>query len=109
RPPAEEAIMRNGSVAVGGVWVALAGVGLLGVGAARAQDIPDRKTLEAEAAKVDRLRGAGKPAEALPIAQRVAEAAENLFGGEATETGFYLNELGLVYQDLGQYAKAEPL
>jgi tetratricopeptide (TPR) repeat protein len=92
-----------------GVCVALLGVGLLGVGAAQAQEIRDRETLRVESARVARLRQEGKSAEALSIARRMAAAAEQLLGTGAAETGTYLTWLSLLYQDLGQYAKAEPL
>jgi CHAT domain-containing protein/Tfp pilus assembly protein PilF len=82
---------------------------LLVPGACRAQEIPDRKALEAESARATRLRQEGKLAEALPIARRVAEAAEKLFGGGATETADYLNQLALLYWDLRRYAQAESL
>jgi CHAT domain-containing protein len=79
---------------------------LLGAGTVLAQEIRDRKTLEVESAKVVRLGSEGQYAEALPIARRVAQAAEQLYGTE-TETAIHLNRLALLYQAQGEYAQAE--
>jgi CHAT domain-containing protein/Tfp pilus assembly protein PilF len=87
----------------------LAGLGTLTGESAHAQEVRDRPTLQAESARAVRLRSEGKYRDALPIAQRVAAAAEKLFGPDSVETAFYLNRLGLLHGDLGQYAQAEPV
>jgi tetratricopeptide (TPR) repeat protein len=91
------------------VRIVLAGMVLLGVGFVRAQEIPDRKALQLEFDKVDRLSKEGKFTEALPIARRLLAATEKLLGAEAVETADCLIQLGKVSQDLGQFAQAEPL
>jgi CHAT domain-containing protein/tetratricopeptide (TPR) repeat protein len=96
-------------VAVLRVGLVLAGVGLLGVEAAQAQEIRDRETLGREYERAHRLRQEGKPAAALPVAQRVAEAAEKLLGADAEITAQCQNLLAILFVETGQYAQAEPL
>ncbi len=74
-----------------------------------AQEIRDVDTLKAESARSYRLLQEGKAAEALPIAQRVASAAEKMFGASSPNTAYTLIDLGLIYQALGQYTKTEAL
>jgi len=83
---------------------------LLGSGATAQQ--PEDNTAEGLVQLVKQvlaLRAAGKSREALPLAKRLAESAPQVLGADAPATATYLNVAGLVYADVGQYAKAEPL
>lgn len=55
------------------------------------------------------LRTAGRSREALPPAQRLAERAEQVFANQLQNLGVCVEALGLVYWDLGEYAKAAVL
>ena len=46
---------------------------------------------------------------ASPIAERAVEVAKRAWGPEHPETADALNNLGLLFQKIGDYAKAEPL
>ena len=52
---------------------------------------------------------AGKYNEALPFAQEALRLGVIQFGENGKTTGVFLNNLGRLYDDLGDYAKAEPL
>ena len=47
--------------------------------------------------------------EALPIAQRAVEVARRARGPEQPETVIALYNLGVIFDELGDYARAEPL
>jgi hypothetical protein len=47
--------------------------------------------------------------EAIPIAERAVEVAKRAFGLEQPETASELDNLGFLFQKIGEYAKAEPL
>ena len=47
--------------------------------------------------------------EAIPIAERAVEVAKRARGTEAPESAEALNNLGLLFKKIGDYAKAEPL
>jgi hypothetical protein len=82
-------------------WLAAAAlIVFLTAGASQAQEIRDRKTLEAETNRAARLGIEGKLKEALPVARRVVDAAEKLYGADAIETAKCLDLLSQVYQNL---------
>jgi tetratricopeptide (TPR) repeat protein len=58
--------------------------------------------------KATRLRQRGDFKAALALAEKELKSAEAEFGADDPETVSSLNVLGLVYQDLGEYARAEP-
>ncbi len=51
----------------------------------------------------------GRYAEAVRVAEKVLAARERLFGPDHPDTATTLNDLGLLYDTMGDYAKAEPL
>src|SRR6516162_9848204 len=51
----------------------------------------------------------GRYREAIPIAERAVEVAKRVRGPEHPETADALQNLGLVFEKIGDYAKAEPL
>ena len=51
----------------------------------------------------------GRYQEAIPIAERAVEVAKRVRGPEHPETADALNNLGLVFEKIGDSAKAEPL
>ena len=59
--------------------------------------------------EIDDLLLEGKFQEAIPIAERVVEVAKRARGPEHRETADALNQLGLLYYSIRDYAKAEPL
>jgi tetratricopeptide (TPR) repeat protein len=50
-----------------------------------------------------------KNQEAIPIAERAVEVAKRARGLEQPETASELDNLGFLFQKIGDYAKAEPL
>jgi len=55
------------------------------------------------------LQKAAKYREALPLYERALELAPKAYGkDDLANTAVILNHLGIVYSDMGQYAKAEP-
>ncbi|MBX7223741.1 MAG: tetratricopeptide repeat protein [Blastocatellia bacterium] len=71
----------------------------------------DRATLEFETllAQAEKLRGAGKYDQALPLAQQALEQCERKFGSEHLFVARSLTTLATVYFLKGDSAKAEPL
>src|ERR1700747_3339985 len=59
--------------------------------------------------RVNQLIERGKYQEALPIAQRALEVAKRARGPKHPETIDALNNLGLIFKNIEDYAKAEPL
>ena len=59
--------------------------------------------------QVDHLIEQGKYQEAIPVAERAVEVAKRALGPEDPETADALNNLGFIFQKIGEYAKAEPL
>jgi tetratricopeptide (TPR) repeat protein len=59
--------------------------------------------------QVYQLIAQGKYQEAIPIAERAVELANRVYGPENLGMAQSLNNLALVYQDMGEYAKAETL
>ena len=59
--------------------------------------------------QVSQLIGQGKYQEAIPIAERAVELAKRTLGPDHPKTADVLNDLGFVFQKIGNYAKAEPL
>jgi tetratricopeptide (TPR) repeat protein len=47
--------------------------------------------------------------EAIPIAERAVEVAKRTWGSKHPKTADALNNLGVLFQNIGDYAKAEPL
>jgi CHAT domain-containing protein/Tfp pilus assembly protein PilF len=63
----------------------------------------------ATSAKIDELSRAGKYSEAVPLAQRQLESLEKKYGPFNADVAGALNNLALLYGDLGRDAEAEPL
>src|SRR5271167_4555908 len=59
--------------------------------------------------QVNQLIEQGKYQEAIPIAKRGVEVAKRAPGPEHPETADALNNLGFLFNKIGDYAKAEPL
>lgn len=55
------------------------------------------------------LESEGKYQEAIPIAERVLSVVKRLWGGEGGDASFAMINLGRLYLDAEDYAKAEPL
>jgi tetratricopeptide (TPR) repeat protein len=87
------------------VMVALS-FALAGSRAAHSQAVDDIKTLNQE---IERLYGAGKYAEAVPVALRALAEAEQRFGSDHPEVVRSLDDLAELYRVQGLYAPAEPL
>src|SRR5271154_6530662 len=51
----------------------------------------------------------GKYQEAIPLAEKVVELARRVRGPEDPDTASSINNLALLYSQIGEYAKAEPL
>src|SRR5436190_21672052 len=70
-------------------------------------------TQNTEASKLDRriqeLYRAGRYSDAVPIARKVLEIREKTLGPVAPDTATSLNNLGELYERMGDYAEAEPL
>ena len=81
-----------------GLWI-LAGPALWAEG-------DDPKTLNQQ---VDQLIEQDKYQEAIPIAERAIEVAKRSRGPEHPETAVALNNLGVIFQEIRDYARAEPL
>jgi tetratricopeptide (TPR) repeat protein len=58
---------------------------------------------------INQLIEQGRYQEAIPIAERAVEAAKRVRGAERPETAEALSNLGLVFEKIGDDAKAEPL
>jgi len=73
----------------------------------------DPGTLSREAIELDKkaaeLYRAGKYQEAIPIAEKVVQLREKLYGSDHPATADSLNKLAMLYKNMGDYAKAEPL
>jgi CHAT domain-containing protein/Tfp pilus assembly protein PilF len=63
----------------------------------------------ATSARIDELSRAGKYSEALPLAQRQLETLEKKYGPFNGDVAGALNNLALLYGDLGRDTEAEPL
>ena len=63
----------------------------------------------ATSAKIAELSRAGKYAEAIPLAQGQLESLEKKYGPFNSDVAGALNNLALLYADLGRDAEAEPL
>jgi CHAT domain-containing protein/Tfp pilus assembly protein PilF len=63
----------------------------------------------ATSARIDELSRAGKYSEAVPLAQRQLETLEKKYGPFNGDVAGALNNLALLYGDLGRDAEAEPL
>ena len=59
--------------------------------------------------QVQTLFKQGKYQEAIPLAEKAVELAKRVYGPEHPDTAPSLNNLAVLYQDMGEYAKAEPL
>ena len=59
--------------------------------------------------RANELRGEGKYAEGIPVAEEAVRVAEKTFGGKHPALAMSLNLLGAMYDDEGKYAEAEPL
>ncbi len=59
--------------------------------------------------RANELRGEGKYAEGIPVAEEAVRVAEKTFGGKHAALALSLNLLGAMYDDEGKYAEAEPL
>jgi tetratricopeptide (TPR) repeat protein len=56
-----------------------------------------------------RLSNAGRPREALAPTREAAQLAESILGPEHAQTGLRLNNLAVLYHDMGRYDQALPL
>jgi tetratricopeptide (TPR) repeat protein len=83
-------------------------VGLLVVGQGSARQ-PGKAEVEALYRRADGLRKAGKTQEATKVYEQAVEKAGSAFGKDHVNTALLMNNLAALYDDLGQYAKAEPL
>ena len=104
----------EGLVMAGGWLVrrlaAIAVVGLVcGVVLAIAAHSQGQDDLTQLFAEVTRLHVQGKPAEAVPIAERAVAVARERHGEEHAEFGSALGWLAIIYQGQGRFAEAEPL
>ena len=81
-----------------GLWI------LAGTASWAEDDDPDALNQQ-----VNQLINQGKYQEAIPIAERAVEVSKRVRGPEQQETVEALNNLGLLFQKIGDYAKAEPL
>jgi tetratricopeptide (TPR) repeat protein len=66
----------------------------------------DGADLNALNQQVYQLIAQGKYQEAIPIAERAVELAKQAYGPERMGMAQSLNNLAMVYQDMGEYAKA---
>jgi CHAT domain-containing protein/Tfp pilus assembly protein PilF len=74
-----------------------------------AQDAEGRAEVDALGRRADALKKAGKLSEAIKVARRRVALARERFGATHLDIATPMNDLATLYQDLGQYAKAEPL
>src|SRR5262245_43712540 len=74
-----------------------------------AQDTAAEKELRTAFDKGRALVEQGKYTEALPYYQKALELAPTVFGRDHTNTAVILNNLAILYSDMGQHAKAELL
>jgi tetratricopeptide (TPR) repeat protein len=74
-----------------------------------AQNTNNMNDIQALDKQYQTLRQAGSYLQAVPIAQQLLKAREELFGPENPETAMGLNNLAELYRQMGDYAKAEPL
>src|SRR5271165_1526667 len=65
--------------------------------------------LDALNQQIVELFGQGKYQEAIPLAEKAVELARRVRGPEDPETATSLNNLGELYSNMHQYAKAEAL
>jgi CHAT domain-containing protein/tetratricopeptide (TPR) repeat protein len=75
----------------------------------RFEEPPEAGNLEALNNRVNELYRAGKYADAVPLAERYAEATKMRFGAEDTQYATALSNLALLYKSQGRTAEAEPL
>ena len=59
--------------------------------------------------QINQLIEKEKYQEAIPIAERVVAVAKRVWGSEQPETVHTLDNLGFLFQKIGDYARAEPL
>jgi tetratricopeptide (TPR) repeat protein len=59
--------------------------------------------------QIETLIEQGKSREAIPVAQKEVEEAERTRGPEQAETADALEDLGFIFGEIGDYAKAEPI
>ena len=69
---------------------------------------PEDDDLKALDQQVNQLIEQGKYQEAIPIEESVVEVAKRVRGSEHPETAEALTNLGLIFQIIGDFAKAEP-
>src|SRR5271165_6394620 len=59
--------------------------------------------------RIYKLFAEGNYQEAIPLAEKVVELVKRVYGAEHPATATSLNDLGVLYQQMGEYPKAEPL
>src|SRR5262245_21214933 len=96
--------LRLGSTILLAVVLAAGALGTAATGRAQSQ-----AELEALHSRISTLNSAGKYAEAIPLAERYAEAMRERHGPEHPEYATGLNNLALLLQNMGRFAEAEPL
>ena len=69
----------------------------------------DSNALNKQFEQYKKLFEQGKYQEAIPIAERLVEVAKRALGPEQPETAVVVENLGFLFQKIGDYAKAEPL
>jgi CHAT domain-containing protein/tetratricopeptide (TPR) repeat protein len=82
---------------------------LLVAGTARSQEEDARERCLAAYRRAEALWAKGQLAEAVKPYEQAVALAPSAFGAEHPTTGDLQNSLGVLYQELGQYDKAEPL
>src|SRR6267378_2194688 len=100
--------MRERKMYALGVIASLALDALLGFAqtASPAPNLPNANQLDQQ---VQELQKAGRYSEAIPLAIQLLDLREKTAGGEHSEITKRINDLGQLYAEMGDYAKAEPL
>jgi CHAT domain-containing protein/Tfp pilus assembly protein PilF len=84
-------------------------VGLATGGRIVAQDKERQAEVGLLRRQVQALEKAGKMPEAVKAQEKLVEKVKQLFGAEHTSTAAQINNLAVLYQAMGEHAKAEPL
>ena len=89
------------------------GIGLVvllaGTLPAAAQEFDRKAEVRSLSKEVEKLKAVGKLKEAEEVYEKALARAQIALGKHHPYAATALNDLALLYQDMGQYAKAEPL